>query len=344
MGGSGGYAHGDEYTITGTGFGTKAVAKPFLWAPFDSSINPSSLGRKTSWDLVENMAYAAGEGVAGGGAIKGGASGYTGSGGIVWAALASTSGYGFAFNDYGQKTYLFRREKRNFDIGWTMNWKMIRWWANNYTYPNWYLQTGNGSFNCEGIDAINSYPYGSYGDQVDLSTPTNQIIAARQGNGSWRTDEFIVQANSGPSVADGLLEHYVLPKYATYGRAARIPFTDYAAHNFKLKDTTTEGSRSMIWCFPCHGVLDAGYYPPAGWQIWYDDVYLDDTWARVMIGDSATYSACTFLAPQPPTAWSDTSVTVSLNLNGFPSGATRYLHVIDATNTVRQTINLGVHP
>ena len=41
-------ADGQQLRITGSGFGQKSPAKPFLWAPFDSSIAPSALGRKNS--------------------------------------------------------------------------------------------------------------------------------------------------------------------------------------------------------------------------------------------------------------------------------------------------------
>lgn len=339
VGGGGGYAHGDLVTITGTGFGTKAVAKPFLWAPFDSSINPSPLGRKTSWDLIEYMAYAAGEGIAGG-ALKSLVAGNNpvGDGGTVWTAGAWTTGYGFSWNDAGQKFYLFRRNKRSFDIDHTLNYKTLRLWSANQTYPNWYLSHSNGGWNCEDIAGVNSFPYGSYGDQVDLDQPNAQIIAARGSANVWRSEEFLTQANSSNALADGSLKHYVVG----YGLAAQIPFHDYADHYFKIKDDTW--SAAMVECFAAHDILDAGIYAPSDWTVWYDDIYLDNTWARVMLGNSVTYSACTFLAPQPPTAWSDTSVTVSLNLAGFPSGSTRYLHVLDDTNTVRQTTSIGVHP
>lgn len=340
-GGGGGYAHGDPVVITGTGFGTKTVAAPFLWAPFDSSINPSSLGRKTSWDLIEFMTYAAGEGLSGG-ALKSTSAGNNpvGRGGTIWTAGVFTSGFGFAWNDYGSKFYLFRRNKRNYNIDQTMNYKTLRLWSAGRTYPNWYLSHSNGGWNCEGVADVNSFPYGSYGDSVDLSSPTSGIIAARGTANVWRSEEFMTQANSSAVASDGTLKHYVIG----YGLAAQIPFFDYMTHNFKIKDATGSGSSSMIECFAAHDILDEGITAPGSWAVWYDDIYIDNTWARVMLGNSPTYSSCTFVAPQPPTAWSNNSVTVSLNLNGFPSGDTRYLFVIDDTNTVRQTTNIGVHP
>jgi len=62
---------------------------------------------------------------------------------------------------------------------------------------------------------------------------------------------------------------------------------------------------------------------------YFDDVYLDNTWARVVIGDSSTYEDCTIRETQIPSAWSDTSITVTFNQGSFSEG-TVYLYVIDA--------------
>ena len=64
-----------------------------------------------------------------------------------------------------------------------------------------------------------------------------------------------------------------------------------------------------------------------------DDVYIDTTWARVLLGDAADPDECTVLEPQPPTSWSDGSITVTVNLGGL-SGDTAYLFVYDADGNV----------
>jgi hypothetical protein len=66
--------------------------------------------------------------------------------------------------------------------------------------------------------------------------------------------------------------------------------------------------------------------------IYYDDIYLDNTFQRVEIGDNATYANCTKREIQPPTAWTDTGATVTLNRGSFSPGDTAYVFVIDANN------------
>jgi hypothetical protein len=68
-----------------------------------------------------------------------------------------------------------------------------------------------------------------------------------------------------------------------------------------------------------------------------DDVYIDDTWQRVEIGDNATYSSCTHREIQIPTAWSDTSITATLNQGSFENGSTGYVFVIDEDGNANET-------
>lgn len=63
-------------------------------------------------------------------------------------------------------------------------------------------------------------------------------------------------------------------------------------------------------------------------RIYCDNIYVDNTMARVELGNSATFSACTHREVQIPSAWSPTSVTVTLNTGTFANG-TAYLFVVD---------------
>jgi len=73
---------------------------------------------------------------------------------------------------------------------------------------------------------------------------------------------------------------------------------------------------------------------PAGAYLYYDDFYLDNTWARVMIGNNSTFSSSTHREIQIPSAWSDTSITITLNQGSFANCETIYLFVVDADGNV----------
>ena len=68
--------------------------------------------------------------------------------------------------------------------------------------------------------------------------------------------------------------------------------------------------------------------------LYYDDIYIDNTWARVEIGDKATYDACTRREVQIPVAWSSTSVRVTVNQGSFENGEAAYLYVSDAAGNL----------
>ncbi|MEA1924250.1 MAG: hypothetical protein U9M95_00115 [Candidatus Altiarchaeota archaeon] len=62
-------------------------------------------------------------------------------------------------------------------------------------------------------------------------------------------------------------------------------------------------------------------------------VYLDDTYARVMLGNNPSWDSCTIREPQIPSAWSDDSIKCNINLGALPDNGTAYLFVFDENNT-----------
>lgn len=82
---------------------------------------------------------------------------------------------------------------------------------------------------------------------------------------------------------------------------------------------------------------------PTNVTIYYDDIYIDNTWARVEIGDAGTYDGCTHREIQIPTSWNSSSITSTLNQGSLPDG-TAYLYVVDENGIMNETgypITLG---
>lgn len=65
----------------------------------------------------------------------------------------------------------------------------------------------------------------------------------------------------------------------------------------------------------------------------FDDIYIDTTLARIVLGDSSTYATCSIVEPQLPTAWSNTSITFTSRLGMLDSCETVYLYVFDEEET-----------
>ena len=66
----------------------------------------------------------------------------------------------------------------------------------------------------------------------------------------------------------------------------------------------------------------------------WDDVYIDNTPARIELGNAATYGACTHREIQIPSAWSDTQVSLTMNTGTFDGGQVAWLYVATANNVV----------
>lgn len=68
--------------------------------------------------------------------------------------------------------------------------------------------------------------------------------------------------------------------------------------------------------------------------LYYDDIYMDNSFARVEIGDAATYDACTHREVQIPIDWSDTSLTLAVNTGSFSLGESVYLFVVHEDGSI----------
>jgi hypothetical protein len=89
--------------------------------------------------------------------------------------------------------------------------------------------------------------------------------------------------------------------------------------------------------------LSLGYYITNGADeanTYWDDVYIDKSWARVEVGDASTYANCKHREMQIPTSWSGNSVTVTAQRGSLDSLSGKYLFVIDEDGNVSQGYGL----
>jgi hypothetical protein len=71
---------------------------------------------------------------------------------------------------------------------------------------------------------------------------------------------------------------------------------------------------------------------------YFDDIYVDHTFSRVMLCNNATYGSATVCEPQIPSAWAAGEITVTVNLGKLTddvgAGNPAYLYVFDSNNDV----------
>ncbi len=313
---SGTVGHGNSITINGTGFGVKSPAAPYIWANFDDgSPQPSALGQIRSWSVV-NFTPTAAVGVRG----------TVGLQSYLWsfqeanfsAAVGNTPS-GFSWGDYNQTWYVFRKSKRNFSIPSSMNWKNLRFW---YANGSLYTQLGNGGISEEGL-GIASYMCAWHSPpSAECKDGISEDQTRGFSDGRWNTEQFIGRAQSGAGKTDGYFEYIVNGR-----RAAAVPYRDYAQKVFAM----AQGAPGMSYYVHDQSANEPD--PPSGARTWSDDIYVDRTWARVMLSNSPTWgtsSAGPLHEIQIPTAWSNSSITVQVNVGELPSGSTAYLYVVDA--------------
>lgn len=302
-------AHGQTATVSGSGFGTKSPAKPIVWADFESSLNPTTLGTKTAWDATGSEARDA-------------TAGYNGTGGAVGSGdTISPVAYILMVTDAGSdgaKHYVFRRTKLNFALAAPtnvdQNTKIFRVWAAGLNYPNLYSAINNGRIFVEKDHS------------PDTGYFTGDINAFQTAN-VWRAEEHFIQQSSALNVKDGVYTYNVDGAEKCSG-SVMTRFTEWPN---QLNDWFVQH-----WVFS-----NIANWANGGGSAWSDsntvttdDVYFDNTWSRVMVSNNATLASATKLAPQIPSAWSATSITVTLQLpsNDFPNASTAYLHVCDSSN------------
>jgi hypothetical protein len=294
---SGTFTNMASIEVRGSDFGTKTPAAPKVFANFDSSLAPSPLGQRTSWNQVQSLVWSASERCA-----------MASDGSGVWTLRVDDPTW---FQD-GHTIYVYRRVKRNFLVtdDSRQNYKSLRAWFNigNPGYPNIYVAPSHNRVFTEWrtAPAIDSGYWANF-----------------QWTGTgWNTEEFLIRA-SHINLKDGILTCRYNGKTKASG---------------SILTRTTDDSGVINQLFALHEVIanPNTWSPP--WsdsnRIWADDIYVDNTWARIQLGNAEYYTNCTAFAMQLPTAWSSGQLTFRFNSATFGNGQQAYLFVFNAGNEV----------
>ncbi len=310
-------AQGETITITGTGFGIKFADKPLLWADVEAGdTNPTLLGRHTIWDRVSNLSIT----------TENQDANSTNSVRGVVNADGSPNNVNFILNEIPgiTKVYAFVRRNYNHPDWWNVmaggrfNYKFFRLWTqpigNPTVYPNTIFTYAEMSptirITTEGVGGCKA------GDDQDWGGEPLAVVPPVQ---QWLREEYAVLRGNGNGVAkfwsNGILIKDLSGLYTASGFCSPDPYTDAWASI----------SIENFWTVVA---------PPQGAFVYFDDVYIDDTWARVMIGNQPTFVASTHREIQIPSSWDNSSITITLNKGSFSILSNIYLYVIDENGNV----------
>ena len=260
---SGSTAPGGTMTITSTGsvFGTKAYGggPPLVWAPMDTDMNGSTLGRISgagTWIDVANLVWQSGCGPSGaGGCAYGGTTKGTGGTGTLYSATAAfdldewsgwasqNGGNGYYINDLGQQLYVWRNEYHSGyghldqtaassynGIG-AYNAKNIRIWSRlggsgtGDAYPDMYWPPHNQRF------AVEICPGSSCAPGVTSGSPAQYINSTTAGQPDQTASVTIQQAFDGMTSGAGAYNNWVAAEFYFGTNSCNTGPTCYAGNS-----------------------------------------------------------------------------------------------------------------
>jgi hypothetical protein len=301
---SGTISDGSSVTITGSGFGTKSVAKPLIWANFDSgSLNPSSLGVMTSWTGNNGLSLNTNN--------QPPNSTYT----VYGEYGGGQEGPDFRIDyNYYQKIYVFFKRYRDFAPPNPLNLKFFRIWPVSGGATNNFFAAFLTNADPNRVGRCYTENTGEdYSDSYQGSVYTEDV---------WQTEEFQWSQNSAVNASDGTWQFW------------RDGISVQDRNDLRGRSSAQQGNITRLYTDNYAGGSGGIYLPPNGSRVYMDDVYVDNTWSRVIIGNSNTLSGSTQREIQIPSAWSDSSVSVTLNQGSFSDLNSVYLYIVDSNGAV----------
>lgn len=334
----GGYSHGESLVISGSDFGTKSTPAPLIWddSNHGDAITERWAGRGPSsaaagWNLdyyvpgtgnvpsVPMPHTNAGTKVMAGAHLDGGSQGGWNVGPIANVPFTS----GSPLYVY----YLHRRSDSYNNSG--DNYKVWSW---DHASSGWYGSSTDGYIEWKGD---HTWKYNSGYSFVSPEDEGNSALDYMGNSGidgdEWTSHEWFWQMDL---TTNGF-------GYVIEGNADRVSkgSADDPA-NIRLQNINAD--KLVLWyherTVPTSASEDiyagiGGYTANYGTGQWryFTDLYLDNTWSRVILANSATYDSATIVVPQIPTSWSDTEITVTIN-RGMLSAGTAHVFVFDDEN------------
>ena len=307
---------GGVYTIGGSGFGVKTTAAPATWlgANIEAGTNGATFA-------------ASGWGTSGG--VYSTAQASSGTKSILYdfydtyATRVSWFDFGGGVNDFYFTAWIYFDKV---DTCYRFQWKVGRLkglenlnvTSDNATITDyWASDTTWGTVTDKQL-----YCYLSTGGYTSWSDIASDSFVFD----SWQRIEFIYRRNTGSGNADGVLTQRRIGKTGdilSLSNAVTHVSTPewryfYMGHFY--------GSLYNSNSSACVETRDANIY--------YDDVYIDNTQARVEICDASTWAARTQCEIQIPSAWSTTEITITTNQGSLDTLAGKYVYVVDLDGTV----------
>jgi hypothetical protein len=319
---SGNVANGSQITITGAGFGTKPNgAAPYAYFDFSKNVATASSYSRNPWGapamgVLTTSAPAPGS-----------TSSWRFRIGTDENEVYTGNGSGTRFNNpkiSGRDLYIAYKIYFNWDgldaYAAQTNWNMkgFRIWAAGTRAPDIYMPGYPGT-NAASGDPI-TYAEGT--DSGPLWVAPKEIHGLRKNQ--WKIEEVFLRQSSGVGAADG-------STWMVSNGAKSNVLSNLLTRNSAYSGMYTD----LFW----HQMERLGFSASAGKYVAYDFVYIDDSWARVVITGASTWNDRAENAQeiQIPVTWSNGQIQAVVRAGSLGSLTGKYLYVIKADGALVST-------
>jgi len=186
----------------------------------------------------------------------------------------------------------------------TFNYKILRFWnLAQQTDSFVYAQGINSSFYNIEIGATDGDLKGRYFDN-----PLHQLPY------KWQIQELVYKA-SDVDVRNGLWNFYLDGVLASNKTWMTRDSAHPAPYDILYQTQVSNGAQ-------------------LGSNVYYDSLYVDDTFHHVVLCSSASWSNCTSKEIQIPTSWNDNQIVIQVNAGGLDLSKPAYFYVVDKDGNV----------
>jgi hypothetical protein len=288
------FSPGETITIIGNTFGSKIQAAPLKWSNFNdgedgvqlNTIDPTWVKYNPIGAYYSNVEAHSGD--------------LSVRTNIGTTELFQTNYHQFTPSDEVYLTYWYRTANLPTGTSITSNIKMTR--LNSSVASG-----GGGVYNGIGATTMSnmsaSVPEGPYASYSVNGTEENGLEDFRRLDvpfNEWSRIEFYKKLST-PDVANGEVRATCVGRDELVG----LNVVNRSSAHVYLNDTVLLG------------LMEGNDCAGRNYQIYIDDVYIDNTRSRIEIGDSSTWETCTHREILIPTSWSGTSIEGTFNVTQF---------------------------
>ncbi len=141
-------------------------------------------------------------------------------------------------------------------------------------------------------------------------------------NSTWVRVEYILRESSAPGgVFDGTEDGNMVVKYQQGGEGGLFVDMVNRVGTTGILGSLDHWRAVRFREYNRNGIVDIAFN--------FDDIYIDNSWARVEIGDNSDFELCTHREVQVVTAWDDESVSFEVNQGSFSDKEEVYVFVVN---------------